>query len=127
MAVRSLVLFLLVIAILYWPLSGSRSLRKRALLTLFLAVFFTYGRIYNLVMVRLLGTVIGRHNLVITPRDLAAGVFWICATGLAGVTQALNGAAHRLVLPGRADWRTKSILLNGNLTGEGREVEFLHV
>src|SRR3972149_6277552 len=97
MAVRSLVFFLLVIAVLYWPLKWlARSPYIAALLlTLFLAAFFTYGRIYNLVNgIRLLGINFGRHRtrVLIGLAILAAGVFWIVRTrrDLQGVTQALN-------------------------------------
>jgi hypothetical protein len=97
MAVRSLVFFILVIAILYWPLKWlTHSPYKAALLlTLFLAAFFTYGHIHNLLDgVRLVGINFGRHRtlLLIWAVILVAGVIWIALTrrDLQGVTQALN-------------------------------------
>jgi hypothetical protein len=97
MAVRSLVFFILVIAILYWPMKWlTRSPYKTALvLTLFLAAFFTYGHIHNLLDgVRLVGINFSRHRtlVLIWAVILVAGVIWIALTrrNLQGVTQALN-------------------------------------
>ena len=97
MAVRSLVFFLLVTAILYWPLKWIiRSSYKAALvLTLLLAAFFTYGHIHNLVNgIRVLGINFGSHRtlVLIGLVVLTAGVIWIARThrDLQGVNQALN-------------------------------------
>jgi hypothetical protein len=97
MAVRSFVFFLLVTAIFYWILKWlTRSPYKAALLlTLFLAAFFTYGRIHSLMAgVRLLGINFGRHRtlVLIWAVILALGVYGIARTrrNLSGVTQALN-------------------------------------
>jgi hypothetical protein len=97
MAVRSLVFFILIIAILYWPLKWlARGSHKAALLlTLFLAVFFTYGHIHSLVSgVQLLGINFGRHRtlVLIWAVILVSGVIWIARTrrNLQGITQALN-------------------------------------
>ena len=97
MAVRSLVFFILVIAILYWPLKWfTRSPHKAALLlTLFLAAFFTYGHIHNLLAgIRLLGINFGRHRtlVLIWLAILASGAYWLARTrrDLQGVTRVLN-------------------------------------
>jgi hypothetical protein len=97
MAVRSLVFFLLIVAAAYWPLKRlTRSPYKAALLlTLSLAVFFSYGRVYDLLGgLRLLGIYFGRHRtlVLIALLLLAAGIIWIVRTrrDLQGITQALN-------------------------------------
>jgi hypothetical protein len=97
MALRSLVFFILLIAILYWPVKWlTRSSHKAALLlTLFLTAFFTYGHIYSLIKgFQILGIYFGRHrNLVlIWLVILCLGGFLIARTrrDLQGVTMTLN-------------------------------------
>ncbi len=97
MAARSVVFFLVAIAVVYWMLNKLlRSPHKAALvLTLFLLAFFTYGHVHRLVGgIHLLGINFGRHRtlVIIWLVLLLVGLFLILRArrDLQGVTQALN-------------------------------------